>query len=352
MLIQSVLALISIRIVRGWNQTGQKHAGEPDIVKSFLTAQSPLLWSLVGLAYILYGVQIYRRLPNVSRPLAVIMAATLVGAAASFKLAFTHEDAPELVPDELEQLRQALHGISLVTRARIVFTGLTAASIYGVYRVLTSPREAGRVGTLQQVVSNIRRHRTDKALAKLFHSLYTLLAITQTRTTNIPVFLFFALQEGFLKGLQLDVASISTSFILLQHMSFFAFGGSNAISSIDLSSAYNGVSGFNVVAVGVLTFVSNWAGPIYWASATNLLLIKYRQSHPAEGVFTRHITLLTLFASFGILSTMVACTVLRTHLFIWTVFSPKYLYCMAWGMGQHLFVNIAAAGILQRMVSP
>ncbi|KAH6671599.1 GPI ethanolamine phosphate transferase [Plectosphaerella plurivora] len=332
LLLQSILAFLGTRIIRGWNQTGQKHAGEADIVKTFLASDPALLWCLIGLTYSVTGVQIYRRLPSVPRAVAVATAVALVGTAASFKLAFTHEDAPELVSDGLDQVRQALHGLSLVTRARLVFTGLAVASTYGTYRAFAKPSEAVQV-------------------AKLFHSLYTLLAITQSRTTNIPIFLFFALQEGFLNSLGLSVASITTSSILLQHMSFFAFGGTNAISSVDLSSAYNGVSGFNVVAVGILTFVSNWAGPIYWASATNLLLIKYRQTHPADkSVFTRHVAFLTLFVSCGILSTMAACTVLRTHLFIWTVFSPKYLYCMAWGIGQHLAINVIVAGMLQRLV--
>jgi ethanolaminephosphotransferase len=143
----------------------------------------------------------------------------------------------------------------------------------------------------------------------------------------------------------LSVIDITTTSILLQFASFFALGGSNAISSVDLSSAYNGIGGFNVVAVGVLTFVGNWAGPIFWTSATNLLLLqRHRQGDTA--VFKRHVTLLTMFTTASVAFVMAACTALRTHLFIWTVFSPKYLYCMAWGLAQHLLVNIVFGGFL------
>lgn len=45
-----------------------------------------------------------------------------------------------------------------------------------------------------------------------------------------------------------------------------------------------------------------------------------------------HVGLLTLFTGAMLLSVMAACTALRTHLFIWTVFSPKYLFAMAWGL--------------------
>jgi ethanolaminephosphotransferase len=43
---------------------------------------------------------------------------------------------------------------------------------------------------------------------------------------------------------------------------------------------------------------------------------------------------------------MAACTLLRTHLFIWTVFSPKYLYAMAWAVGWHLLVNVGLGRLL------
>ena len=353
LLLQSVLAFLGTRIIRGWNQTGQKHAGEADIVKTFLASDPSLLWYLVGLTYGVTGVQIYRRLPSVPRAVAVATTVALVGTAASFKLAFTHEDAPELVSDGLDQVRQALHGLSLVTRARLVFTGLAVASTYGTCRAFAKPSEAVQVGKLH-------RHqisRSDRLWAYMTVPSQTVpLPIHPSRHHSIPnnehPHLSVLRPTGRLpqqprpqRRQYNHIVHPAPAHVVL------CVGGTNAISSVDLSSAYNGVSGYNVVAVGVLTFVSNWAGPIYWASATNLLLIKYRQTHPADNnVFTRHVVFLTLHISCGVLSTMAACTMLRTHLFIWTVFSPKYLYCMAWGIGQHLAINVIVAGILQRLV--
>jgi ethanolaminephosphotransferase len=63
-------------------------------------------------------------------------------------------------------------------------------------------------------------------------------------------------------------------------------------------------------------------------------------------VFAHHVAMLTFFVTWAIFFVMAACTALRTHLFIWTVFSPKYLYCIAWGLGQHLGVNVALGGLL------
>ncbi|RYP39229.1 hypothetical protein DL766_000487 [Monosporascus sp. MC13-8B] len=158
-------------------------------------------------------------------------------------------------------------------------------------------------------------------------------------------------------------ASITT--LLLQFASFFAMGGNNAMSGVDLSSAYNGISDFSVVAVGALTFVSNWAASVWWTSAGHLMLLEIitppaaasatrRQNRDGKGeerrkaavqgigegeaweVWRQHVGLLTVFTAASLVAVMIACTVLRTHLFIWTVFSPKYLYSMAWSLGMHL----------------
>jgi ethanolaminephosphotransferase len=183
--------------------------------------------------------------------------------------------------------------------------------------------------------------------------------------------------------------------LLLSQTAYFAFGGSNSISSIDLSNAYNGVAGYNIVAVGVLLFASNWAGAIWWCSAAVTLLLPRPQAEPlppkvkstasgsgrawvereraqlhadavaaitptespkldlqsATGVdsWTLYTTAMTAFTAASLVAVMAACTLLRTHLFIWTVFSPKYLYAMAWAVGWHLLVNVGLGRLLWRL---
>jgi ethanolaminephosphotransferase len=168
--------------------------------------------------------------------------------------------------------------------------------------------------------------------------------MTQTRTENIPLFLIFEVQEHAISSMNLSSIEISITSLLLEYTAFFAFGGSNAISSVDLSSAYNGISGYNVIAVGALTFISNWAGSIWWVSARHLLL----RGKPGarEYGYNLDLQLSTLFIVTSLLSVMVACTVLRTHLFIWTVFSPKFLYSMAWSTAHHLLINVVFGKLL------
>lgn len=169
----------------------------------------------------------------------------------------------------------------------------------------------------------------------MFHEALTLFLITQSRAANVPLFLVFRIQFFILASMNMTGIEVTITSILSQYMTFFAFGGSNAISSVDLSSAYNGIGSYSVILVGVLTFVGNWAGPIWWVSATRLLRTS-RTWTEKQG----HVSLLTFHATTALLSVMAACTALRTHLFIWTVFSPKFLYTMAWAILNHIIINV------------
>ena len=78
-------------------------------------------------------------------------------------------------------------------------------------------------------------------------------------------------------------------------------------------------------------------------------VLKHLQCMP---VWQDHVSILTIFVASSLVSVMVACTALRTHLFIWTVFSPKYLYAMAWSIGWHWIVTLGVGGLLHVLERP
>lgn len=346
-----VVALVLVlRIVRRWNQTGQKHAGASDIARTFLPAQPWMLWVLVVVTYLDLARRLSRRgLPRASRTISAVCSISLSLAAFGFKVAFTHADAPELLLGIPPRLLTLLEATSLVTQARTVFLGITLSLLFTILAGSDMYPDPAAASADEARPPTIKpRDSVDLGLSGSsgsLHDLLTLFLITQSRLTNIPLFLLFEVQLRILRTLHLLPGEITLTSIILQFSSFFALGGSNAISSIDLSNGYNGVGGYSVAAVGILTFGSNWAGPVWWMSALNLLLF---QQHRAErrSILTWHVTLLTTFTAASLFFVMLACTVLRTHLFIWTVFSPKYLYSMAWSLGQHLCVNVVIGGAL------
>lgn len=348
----SIAILALLRVARRWNQTGQKYAGSPDIARTFLSEHPDLLWFLIAAAYLWNASSLaISGFPWLPRQFALVLAATLMIIAITFKVSFTHEDAPELIGPLANLILDTSGSWTLVQRARLVFYSLSMCLALVIGPEFWYPHSGQRL-----------THGFRRSSPRTLHHLLFLLLLTQSCATNIPLLLIFQVQLSLLSRLPLSQLETTTTSLLLQYASFFALGGSNAISSIDLSSAYNGVSGYNVLAVGLLTFAGNWAGPIFWTSGTVLLLLNLRARGKARGatveapgakdgakggsLWQNHLSLLTLFASVSTLSVMVACTVLRTHLFIWTVFSPKYLYAMAWCFGQHLAVNGGLGSVL------
>lgn len=397
------------RLMVRWNQTGQKHAGEADIVHAFFPSHHVIMWLLVLATYLVVGVQLARTSfsGSILGEADLALAFVMVLPAVIFKLNFTQADAPELVLGLGEQLRGVTANIDLVTQARVVFVMLTLALViigigwkWNDKKSETNGRySTGNPPSMMEADMAIDPTVT---LADRLHVILTLFLITQTRAPNIPLFFLLEVQRQCFSHLlpaptpttrsnPLTLAVAFTS-LLLSQTTYFAFGGSNSISSIDLSNAYNGVADYNIVAVGVLLFASNWAGAIWWCSAAVTLLIPRPQTESpaptnpstsandtknkrawvereranlhAEALaaaatpappsteskpnsadhlpnsWTLYTTATTAFTAASLVAVMAACTLLRTHLFIWTVFSPKYLYAMAWAVGWHLLVCV------------
>jgi ethanolaminephosphotransferase len=138
------------RVIRRWNQTGQKFAGADDIVHSqFLHgSNSILLWSLVGATYLDLTLRLSR---HVARSIAtfegisgasfaeasdanLVMASAAVlplgGTAFVFKLAFTARDAPELTRAISDGLIEWVGSLGLVGIARMVFGGIALSAFW------------------------------------------------------------------------------------------------------------------------------------------------------------------------------------------------------------------------------
>ncbi|EMD67743.1 hypothetical protein COCSADRAFT_111827 [Bipolaris sorokiniana ND90Pr] len=388
----AIMALAVHRIIRRWNQTGQKYAGADDIVNSglFHGRYSAILWIFIGVTYMDLTIRLARHVArsvatfdsdqkartvelestDQHRLLGTIAVLPLCGTAFVFKLAFTAKDAPEMTSGINADLMAKIDTLELVGLARMVFGGVLLSGVWIAFAEWTRSNRRKARG---------RQGNGDLAVA--FFDLTTLFLLTQTKAENIPLYFLFRLQNLFLSLLTLTPASITLTTLLLSQTSFFALANSNSISSISLSNSYNGISTYNIFAVGLLVFASNWAGPIYWSLAGLLLLGRHggtqrfvdtREMHVADWVakerewlgelagreqdardkrggweaWVGHVAVLTFWTGAMLAAVMLACMVLRQHLFIWTVFSPKYLFAMAWGVAWHLGVTVGLGGLV------
>lgn len=341
---------VSSRIMRRWNQTGQKFAAEPDIARTFFPSYTNVLWILILLTYTDICQGMVRRTSSAgAASFSRLFFPILTSFALLFKLSFTAADSPELLQNVLiySHLVGSITGVSLITQARLVFTGIAIALVYVIYTDFQEKRTlkaflkiGGKDGP--HLPKHLNGTITSVRFPADLRDIVSLILVTQSRPTNIPLYLIFRLQHWALSSMELSGNGVTITSLILQYAAFFAMGGSNSIASVDLSNAYNGISNYNVVVVGILTFIGNWAGPIWWVFSTKLLFVNYDGRTPFVNRRRRssHVALLTFFVTTSLLAVMVACTVLRTHLFIWTVFSPKFLYSMAWSLVQHLAINL------------
>ena len=136
-----------MRIVRRWNQTGQKFAGDDDIVNTFLSEHSGSLWILLITAYVWPVALIRRSFWPRSRRGPLLAASCLSSLVAIlFKVAFTMADSPELLQGiwVFDELAPVLNSLSLVWLARLVYVGLGSMLLCMGYQ-MKSLRE-GRLG--------------------------------------------------------------------------------------------------------------------------------------------------------------------------------------------------------------
>lgn len=139
--------------------------------------------------------------------------------------------------------------------------------------------------------------------------------------------------------------------LCLCQFGFFVMGRTNSIASIDLSNAYIGVGGYRTLLIGATTFCSNWSGSLWWCLAGWAMAFDddddngggeqqvlsttttEKDRTTVDGDSDRWLSyclVQTMVFSVALAALSISVTILREHLFIWTVFSPKYLYQMAW----------------------
>lgn len=120
---------------------------------------------------------------------------------------------------------------------------------------------------------------------------------------------------------------------ILGMSSYYAFGRSISIASIDFSGAYTGLDSFQPMVVGFLGILIHFGGPLLYS----LLAIRTTVSQDLERFGTNLENsvdrVLTLFGCMRSLTLLISSSILfamREHLFIWSVFSPKWLYEIGW----------------------
>ncbi|KAK9615286.1 major facilitator superfamily transporter protein [Aspergillus fumigatus] len=200
---------ISYRILRRWNQTGQKFAAEPDIARDFFPRHQNILWALIILTYFdtCMHLCLNSHSSNIWRSAAIL---TTI-AAFFFKLVFVASDSPELLYESLlSPIQKSLEEMPLVLPARLVFCGIALLVVTSFCMINATQKRSSLTGVIPP--------------GNIFHESLTLFLITQSKAVNIPIFLMFRLQAIILDFLKMSAIEVTLTSLLSQNMTFFAFG--------------------------------------------------------------------------------------------------------------------------------
>lgn len=141
-----VVAILLLRIVRRWNQTGQKFAGAPDIAHGFLSQHTSLLWLMVLGTYLWNCLALNDGFPHAPKQFSKAGSQALLLLAFTFKLAFTHEDAPEMLDWTAMKVYGVIGDFELVQRARLFYLAIGVAIAYAVGSEISAETKRHRVG--------------------------------------------------------------------------------------------------------------------------------------------------------------------------------------------------------------
>ncbi|XP_048757530.2 GPI ethanolamine phosphate transferase 2-like isoform X2 [Ostrea edulis] len=154
---------------------------------------------------------------------------------------------------------------------------------------------------------------------------WTLLHVLLMKSHNIILVALMTVQQYVLSQskLVLSPSAAVVYYMWMGRSAFFSQGNSNSIATVDVGAGYVGQRDYNAVPVAILLALATYAGPIYWFLA---FLTKLNSLRPSKRDL--HNIFITMAMAIALPVMMYAGFVVmeRYHLFVWTVFLPKLLY--------------------------
>uniref|UniRef100_A0A0D9YZ95 GPI ethanolamine phosphate transferase 2 C-terminal domain-containing protein n=1 Tax=Oryza glumipatula TaxID=40148 RepID=A0A0D9YZ95_9ORYZ len=136
------------------------------------------------------------------------------------------------------------------------------------------------------------------------------------------------------------LAVVIVAMQLLGLSGHFGLGNTNNLASIDVAGAFIGISSYSTVLSGILMFMITYGSPLllYLGMVVYISVIssddistphQSKWSCILDKMITLPCLLPLLINSIALTSYTIVLLLMRNHLFVWSVFSPKYLYVCA-----------------------
>ncbi|XP_059167213.1 GPI ethanolamine phosphate transferase 2-like isoform X2 [Physella acuta] len=170
---------------------------------------------------------------------------------------------------------------------------------------------------------------------KGFSSAFLCFMCLVSRPQGIPVLAFLSVIEQIMIPILMEKMSLLSILIYCYWMGnafFFFQGNSNSLSTIDLTSGYTGLYESNFYITGPLLCMSTYGGTIFWFMTYIRIIFMLPNTDKNNSQFRLSDLLTTsgyrllLCRAFHTAAYTSLVSVQRYHLFVWSVFSPKLLY--------------------------
>ncbi|KAM7262240.1 hypothetical protein ACFE04_021317 [Oxalis oulophora] len=164
----------------------------------------------------------------------------------------------------------------------------------------------------------------------------------------MAIMLYFSPTAPYSKG-WVEVAA----FCYLGLAGHYALGNSNSLATIDVAGAFIGISSHSTLLSGILMFMITYASPML-ALLSMVMYISTKDFAIPSNADVGYVlkTLLGFpcliplgFNSINLTAYTIVLLLMRNHLFVWSVFSPKYLYVCASTVCIYIGVFIVAATV-------
>ncbi|KAL6225089.1 hypothetical protein ACLB2K_003941 [Fragaria x ananassa] len=360
--------LISGRILRGWHQGGVNWINLPDISKWLEQAGNnnvksvQLVTCLLVIALSFYALFLYGSNKNI---VLVIGFSFLMSGLLVLQHILKHQDgmfgASSHSSTALVQMIYAVLGVS--TSGTVIalpwLVPITISETYSshdVYMSTSAPSEVQNKSLLVQLRECLY------VIGWAYISCWCLLQLLLQLTVNsMPILLLLVQTLASMMYISYNGRHHKqwvevSAFYFLGMAGHYALGNSNSLATIDVAGAFIGISSHSTVLSGILMFIITYASPMlfilsmvmyislkdtsYFVSpsdADSRQLLKMIIGFPCLVPLGLNSILLTVFT--------IVLLVMRNHLFIWSVFYPKYIYVCTTTVCVDIGVSVVAATV-------
>ncbi|PAN08573.1 hypothetical protein PAHAL_1G421700 [Panicum hallii] len=337
-----LIVLVAGRVIRAWHQGGINWVHFPDISKLLAQADSCIVKSLQTISVLavvaLYSVSLMLLRARSKVVIGVWLSHISCGLLVLLHIWENQINTSLPINHSTTSIARLFYAIASVS---ISATVLASPWIFPIYSTEAKPASSSD----SNLVKDIDSHGISDSvfLTGITYTVFWCLLqlLLQQPINAIPLLLIFLQTVSSIVHFSLD-KTLHKQWVQVIAMQFlgmaghFGLGNTNSLASIDVAGAFIGISSYSTVLSGILMFIITYGSPlmlylgmVVYISVKDISTPWQLWSYILDKMVTMPCLLPLLINSVALTSYTIVLLLMRNHLFVWSVFSPKYLYVCA-----------------------